>query len=104
MKPRRSHTKYPNQQQHPSESCGKVLVGAIKTNISDRPRDTVLIEKIECGQDGSIIFACTSVESPRAPRVPGRVRAHIKVKTARCSVPQNRNFLSDCVLASRLGT
>lgn len=44
-----------------------------------RSRDLSLVEKIECSQDGTITFACTSVESPRLPKVPGRVRAQVKV-------------------------
>ena len=39
-----------------------------------------LVEKIECTQDGAIFFACTSVETPRVPRIQGRVRAQIKVR------------------------
>lgn len=50
--------------------------------FSNRPRDYALVEKIECTQDGSIVFACTSVETPRIPKVPGRVRAHVKVQFA----------------------
>lgn len=37
------------------------------------------MEKIECTGDDAIFFACTSVETPRVPRVQGRVRADIKV-------------------------
>lgn len=46
----------------------------------NRPRDMALVEKIECTRDGAIMFACTSVETPRVPRIQGRVRAQIKVK------------------------
>ncbi|KAI9250501.1 hypothetical protein BDA99DRAFT_564014 [Phascolomyces articulosus] len=49
-------------------------------NSINRPRDMALVEKIECTQDGAIFFACTSVETPRVPRIQGRVRAQIKLQ------------------------
>ncbi|KAI8138906.1 hypothetical protein BJV82DRAFT_522813 [Fennellomyces sp. T-0311] len=51
-----------------------------KATATSKPRDLSLIEKIECTHDGAIIFACTSVESSRIPKVPGRVRAQIKLQ------------------------
>ncbi|ORY94951.1 hypothetical protein BCR43DRAFT_526075 [Syncephalastrum racemosum] len=51
-----------------------------KATATSKPRDLALVEKIECSQDGSIYFACTSVESARIPRVPGRTRATIKAR------------------------
>ncbi|KAI7849387.1 hypothetical protein BDC45DRAFT_540113 [Circinella umbellata] len=51
-----------------------------KATATSKPRDLSLIEKIECTHDGAIIFACTSVESPRIPKIPGRVRAQIKLQ------------------------
>ncbi|KAI7886802.1 hypothetical protein K492DRAFT_155732 [Lichtheimia hyalospora FSU 10163] len=49
-------------------------------NSMNRPRDMALVEKIECTRDGAIMFACTSVETPRVPRIQGRVRAQIKLQ------------------------
>ncbi|KAI9321373.1 hypothetical protein BX666DRAFT_1901516 [Dichotomocladium elegans] len=51
-----------------------------KATATSKARDLALIEKIECTQDGAIIFACTSVESFRIPRVPGRTRAQIRLQ------------------------
>ncbi|KAI8140504.1 hypothetical protein BJV82DRAFT_715713 [Fennellomyces sp. T-0311] len=50
------------------------------TSSINRPRDMALVEKIECTQGGAILFACTSVETPRVPRIQGRVRAQIKLQ------------------------
>lgn len=38
------------------------------------------MEKIECTQNGAIVFACTSVETPRIPRMSGRTRVNTKVQ------------------------
>ncbi|KAJ8661271.1 hypothetical protein O0I10_003020 [Lichtheimia ornata] len=51
-----------------------------KATATSKSRDLSLVEKIECSQDGTITFACTSVESPRLPKVPGRVRAQVKLQ------------------------
>ncbi|KAI8374455.1 uncharacterized protein BYT42DRAFT_576424 [Radiomyces spectabilis] len=51
-----------------------------KATATSKPRDLALVEKIECTQNGSIIFACTSVETPRIPRIQGHIRANIKLQ------------------------
>ncbi|KAF7729618.1 hypothetical protein EC973_003991 [Apophysomyces ossiformis] len=51
-----------------------------KPTATSKPRDLSLVEKIECTPSGSIIFACTSVETPRIPRIQGRVRSQIKLQ------------------------
>ncbi|KAI8990784.1 hypothetical protein BDF20DRAFT_908634 [Mycotypha africana] len=53
---------------------------AMKPTPTQKSRDSVLVEKIECTQNGAIIFACTSVETPRIPKVNGRTRANIKLQ------------------------
>lgn len=50
-----------------------------KHPLNKRSRDLALVEKIECTQNGAIVFACTSVETPRIPRVHGRTRINTKV-------------------------
>lgn len=62
---------------HPSSRNEYSFCGG--NTIGNKPRDTALVEKIECTGDDAIFFACTSVETPRVPRVQGRVRADIKV-------------------------
>ncbi|KAI8344731.1 hypothetical protein BC941DRAFT_508247 [Chlamydoabsidia padenii] len=42
-------------------------------------RDLCLVEKIECTQNGTILFACTSAETPKVPRLQNRTRAQIKL-------------------------
>ncbi|KAI8341297.1 hypothetical protein BC941DRAFT_493188 [Chlamydoabsidia padenii] len=51
-----------------------------KPTATSKPRDFALVERIECTQNGSIIFAATSVETPRLPRIQGRTRAQIKLQ------------------------
>ncbi|KAI8060151.1 hypothetical protein BC940DRAFT_312715 [Gongronella butleri] len=51
-----------------------------KPTATSKSRDFALVERIECTQNGSIIFAATSVETPRLPRIQGRTRAHIKLQ------------------------
>lgn len=47
-------------------------------HICIRSRDLALVEKIECTQNGAIVFACTSVETPRIPKMNGRTRVNTK--------------------------
>ncbi|KAI8461216.1 hypothetical protein BY996DRAFT_6680131 [Phakopsora pachyrhizi] len=49
----------------------------MKAAIGTRTRDLSLVEKVEALQDGSIYFCASSVNTPRVPAVPGRVRANI---------------------------
>ncbi|KAG0178746.1 hypothetical protein DFQ29_003052 [Apophysomyces sp. BC1021] len=51
-----------------------------KPTTTSKPRDLSLVEKIECTPSGAIVFACTSVETPRIPRIQGRVRSQIKLQ------------------------
>ncbi|ORX62270.1 hypothetical protein DM01DRAFT_1331718 [Hesseltinella vesiculosa] len=51
-----------------------------KPTATSKSRDFALVERIECTQNGSIIFAATSVDTPRLPRIQGRTRAHIKLQ------------------------
>lgn len=39
-----------------------------------------MVEKIECTSDGVIYFACTSIETPKIQKTPGRARRHIKLQ------------------------
>jgi hypothetical protein len=47
-----------------------------------RAYDLTLVEKIDCSNDGVIIFACTSVETARVAKQPGRTRNEVKVREA----------------------
>ncbi|CAM0141276.1 unnamed protein product [Umbelopsis sp. WA50703] len=47
---------------------------------SSKPRDIALVEKIECTAGGVILFACTSVETPKIPPIHGKTRAEIKLQ------------------------
>lgn len=72
-----------NQKKQHERHCATILkidCVSLCANSMNRPRDMALVEKIECTRDGAIMFACTSVETPRVPRIQGRVRAQIKVK------------------------
>ncbi|KAI9276442.1 hypothetical protein BY458DRAFT_433617 [Sporodiniella umbellata] len=51
-----------------------------KSTTTSKSRDLALVEKIECTQNGVIIFACTSIESPKIPRISGRTRTNIKLQ------------------------
>ncbi|OZJ02021.1 hypothetical protein BZG36_05225, partial [Bifiguratus adelaidae] len=51
-----------------------------KTTPTSRARDLALVEKIECTTDGKIFFACSSIETPKVPRIQGRVRGNIKLQ------------------------
>ncbi|KAI9300445.1 hypothetical protein BJ944DRAFT_244189 [Cunninghamella echinulata] len=51
-----------------------------KPTATSKSRDFSLVERIECTQNGSIIFVATSVETPRIPRIHGRTRAQIKLQ------------------------
>ncbi|CAO3600881.1 unnamed protein product [Absidia cylindrospora] len=50
-----------------------------QTSSTKSRRDLCLVEKIECTQNGTILFACTSVETPKVPRLQHRVRAQVKL-------------------------
>ncbi|KAI7897692.1 uncharacterized protein BX663DRAFT_556539 [Cokeromyces recurvatus] len=52
----------------------------MKPTATNKPRDLALVEKIECTRNGAIIFACTSVETPKIPRISGRARINIKLQ------------------------
>ncbi|KAI9481377.1 MAG: hypothetical protein EXX96DRAFT_566476 [Benjaminiella poitrasii] len=52
----------------------------MKPTTTNKPRDLALVEKIECTHNGAIIFACTSVESSKIPRINGRARTNIKLQ------------------------
>ncbi|OAV90004.1 hypothetical protein PTTG_12470 [Puccinia triticina 1-1 BBBD Race 1] len=51
----------------------------MKAGIGTRVRDLSLVEKCEATADGSIYFCASSVDTPRVPIVPGRIRAHIEL-------------------------
>lgn len=44
-----------------------------------RGYDLTLVEKIECSAEGEILFACTSVDTPKVPKTSGKNRNQIKV-------------------------
>ncbi|KAI8333866.1 hypothetical protein BC941DRAFT_400731 [Chlamydoabsidia padenii] len=50
-----------------------------RSNGSTKAYDLTLVEKIDCSNDGVIIFACTSVETNRVAKQPGRARHHVKL-------------------------
>lgn len=50
-----------------------------KLKVLVRSKDFVLVEKIECTQNGTINFACTSVETPKVPKISNKTRINIKV-------------------------
>ncbi|KAF9586613.1 hypothetical protein BGW38_000987 [Lunasporangiospora selenospora] len=49
----------------------------MKGTMSSKPRDISMVERIEVDRDGSIYVASCSVDSPKVPRVSGKVRAEI---------------------------
>lgn len=51
----------------------------INVNCLRRAYDLTLVEKIECSSDGEILFACTSVDTPKVPKVPSKNRHQVKV-------------------------
>ncbi|RUS26480.1 hypothetical protein BC938DRAFT_470717, partial [Jimgerdemannia flammicorona] len=51
-----------------------------KASSTSRAHDLSLVEKIECSSDGIIIFAATSVETSKVPKIQGRVRSQIKLQ------------------------
>lgn len=51
----------------------------MKAGIGTRTRDLSLVEKVEAAADGSIYFCASSVNTPRVPIVPGKIRAHIEL-------------------------
>ncbi|KAI8069946.1 hypothetical protein BC940DRAFT_331950 [Gongronella butleri] len=46
---------------------------------TQKNRDLCLVETLECRRDGSIYFACTSVETPKVPPFKGRMRGHLQL-------------------------
>ncbi|CEP10163.1 hypothetical protein [Parasitella parasitica] len=52
----------------------------MKPTATSKSRDLALVEKIECTHNGAIVFACTSVETPRIPRISGRTRVNTKLQ------------------------
>ncbi|KAL7323244.1 hypothetical protein PS15p_211175 [Mucor circinelloides] len=52
----------------------------MKPTATSKSRDLALVEKIECTQNGAIVFACTSVETPRIPKINGRTRVNTKLQ------------------------
>ncbi|KAI9315737.1 hypothetical protein BX666DRAFT_346758 [Dichotomocladium elegans] len=53
---------------------------AYRHSSSSKAYDVALVERIECSADGVIAFACTSIETPQLPKVPGRTRRHMKLQ------------------------
>ncbi|CAO3637027.1 unnamed protein product [Cunninghamella echinulata] len=53
---------------------------AYRSSGNSRPYDLTLVEKIDCSNDGMIVFACTSVETNKMPKVSGRVRNNVKLQ------------------------
>ncbi|KAL1914946.1 uncharacterized protein VTP21DRAFT_7862 [Calcarisporiella thermophila] len=52
---------------------------ALKGSALLRPRDVALVETVEYTQQGGIYFASTSVETPKAPRRNGHIRARVRL-------------------------
>ncbi|KAG2236798.1 hypothetical protein INT48_006982, partial [Thamnidium elegans] len=51
-----------------------------KSTATSKPYDVTLVEKIECSTDGEILFACTSVDTPKLPKTPGKNRNQVKLQ------------------------
>ncbi|MBW0464944.1 hypothetical protein O181_004659 [Austropuccinia psidii MF-1] len=74
----------------------------MKAGIGTRTRDLSLVEKVEVAEDGSIYFCASSIDTPRVPTVPGRIRAHIELHAwvlepiflSNSSLPPNSNSAS----------
>ncbi|CAO3662109.1 unnamed protein product [Rhizopus stolonifer] len=49
-------------------------------SATGKSKDFVLVEKIECTQNGTINFACTSVETPKVPKISNKIRTNIKLQ------------------------
>ncbi|KAF9924731.1 hypothetical protein FBU30_005370 [Linnemannia zychae] len=49
----------------------------MKGSLSSRTRDVSMVERTEIESDGTIYFAACSVDSPKIPRIAGKVRAEI---------------------------
>ncbi|CAO3580502.1 unnamed protein product [Absidia cylindrospora] len=56
-----------------------VIYEAYRSNGSSRAYDLTLVEKIDCSNDGVIIFACTSVDTNQVAKVSGRTRNQVKL-------------------------
>jgi hypothetical protein len=56
-----------------------VIISCFLHNNNNRAFDMTLVEKIECSSDGEILFACTSIDTPKVPKTPGKNRHQIKV-------------------------
>ncbi|KAI8081384.1 uncharacterized protein BX664DRAFT_302065 [Halteromyces radiatus] len=50
-----------------------------RSNGTSRAYDLTLVEKIDCSNDGVIIFACTSVDTDKVPKASGKTRNEIKL-------------------------
>ncbi|KAI8342357.1 hypothetical protein BC941DRAFT_509274 [Chlamydoabsidia padenii] len=50
-----------------------------RANGSSRAYDVTLVEKIDCSNDGVIVFACTSVNTNQVAKVPGKTRQEVKL-------------------------
>ncbi|KAI9272013.1 hypothetical protein BY458DRAFT_509225, partial [Sporodiniella umbellata] len=51
-----------------------------KSTATSKAFDMTLLEKIECTTDGKIIFACTSVNTPKVPKLPDKNRYQVKLQ------------------------
>ncbi|KAG0765106.1 hypothetical protein G6F19_006591 [Rhizopus arrhizus] len=51
-----------------------------KSTSTSKAYDVTLVEKIDCLANGEIIFACTSVDTPKVPKVSGKNRHQIKLQ------------------------
>ncbi|CAO3616426.1 unnamed protein product [Mucor hiemalis] len=51
-----------------------------KSTTTSKAYDLTLVEKIECSSDGEILFACTSVDTPKVPKVPSKNRHQVKLQ------------------------
>ncbi|KAI9270369.1 hypothetical protein BDA99DRAFT_459862 [Phascolomyces articulosus] len=51
-----------------------------RSSSSSKAYDVSVVERIECSADGVILFACTSIETPKIPKMPGRTRRQMKLQ------------------------
>ncbi|KAG2198515.1 hypothetical protein INT47_008619 [Mucor saturninus] len=51
-----------------------------KSTTTSKAYDLTLVEKIECSSDGEILFACTSIDTAKVPKTPGKNRNQVKLQ------------------------
>ncbi|ORZ00073.1 hypothetical protein BCR42DRAFT_429894 [Absidia repens] len=82
-----------------------VIYEAYRSNGSSRAYDLTLVEKIDCSNDGVIIFACTSIDTNQVAKVSGRTRNQVKSLARKPLVIASIDkYLKSKVQVSHIGT